>query len=252
MAFLSLGLNIDEPQSIEQIAAVCPESDLSDNILCDSGPELDPASAQESQVLVPVAKSPQNGANGSTAKNVSKPTDDKKDEWPEMGMQIIQQVLRDTQSKTALAAAESSEQISGLPPTIEELRKKILESIIPDFRVAPKNGHQQTHASLTPDSPSEPKSEVEPSNKFGDSTAATAPELLFSIIDELRKHIHSSTRTTNRNTVGDQEIDCVLNRSALPVIDVVRLVAARDPQRLRVANRAYDKRIARRCSVGYD
>src|SRR5438477_5986102 len=117
-----------------------------------------------------------------------------------MGMQIIQQVLRDTQSKTALAAAESSEQISGLPPTIEELRKKILESLIPDFRVAPKNGHQQTHASLTPDSPSEPKSEVEPSNKFGDSTAATAPQLLFSIIDELRKQLDVDERAASAST----------------------------------------------------
>ena len=200
MAFLSLGLNIDEPQSIEQIAAARPEPDLGDDILCDSGPELDPTSAQKSKVVVPVAKSPQNGANGSNAKNDSKPTDDKKDEWPEMGMQIIQQVLRDTQSKTALAAAESSEQNSGLPPTIEELRKKILESIIPDFRVAPKNGHQQTHASLTPDSASEPKSEVEPSNKFGDSTAPTAPELLFSIIDELRKQIDGDEQAPSAST----------------------------------------------------
>src|SRR5207248_3538989 len=44
--FLSLVLNIDEPQSIEQIAAARPEPDLSDDILCDSGPELDPCSLE--------------------------------------------------------------------------------------------------------------------------------------------------------------------------------------------------------------
>src|SRR5256885_1641550 len=200
MAFLSLGLNIDEPQSIEQIAAARPEPDLSDDILCDSGPELDPTSAQESKVLVHVAKSPQNGANGSGARNDSEPTDVKKDEWPEMGMQIIQQVLRDAQSKATPAVAQSPEHISDLPPTIEELQKKILEGIIPDFRVSSKNGHQQTAASLTVESPSDPNSQLDPWNKFGDSIAATAPELLFSVIDELRKQIGQDEPASSGST----------------------------------------------------
>ena len=43
MAFLSLGLNIDEPRIIEQTPSVCPEQESSDNILCDQSPALESA-----------------------------------------------------------------------------------------------------------------------------------------------------------------------------------------------------------------
>src|ERR1700736_4145186 len=43
MAFLSLGLNIDEPKTIEHTPAACPEVELSDDILCDQVPTSDSA-----------------------------------------------------------------------------------------------------------------------------------------------------------------------------------------------------------------
>ena len=169
---------------------MCPEPDLSDDILCDHSQALNSAPAQRINPLATPEKSPHNGTNGGAAKNDSEPAETKKDDWPEMGMQIIQSVLRDAQSKaTAVHTEAASEEISDLPPMIEELRKKILEGIVPDFRVAPKNGQPLNGSSFTPESQSELAPPANPARESDDSSAPLAPDLLSSMMDELRKQI---------------------------------------------------------------
>src|SRR6185312_7693034 len=138
MAFLSLGLNIDEPQSPEALQNARKE--LGNDVVIDSSSALVDGKEAQERAGSP-NKAPDSGTSGTAAKNLSDSIELEKDNWPEMGMQIIQSVLRDAQKTQADASSgRPSEDISDLPP-IEELRKKILEGIIPDFRATPNNGH---------------------------------------------------------------------------------------------------------------
>src|SRR3954464_4474730 len=181
MAFLSLGLNIEEPQSLEESQKSPKE--LSDGILSANGQAS--VVTQEAQEGTPVSSNqiPQNGTNGAAHKAEPDPVEPEKDNWPEMGMQIIQSVLREAQNKEGGTSSErSSEELSGLPP-IEELRKKILEGVIPDFRVVPKNGQPRNGSSV------DASSQADPAIKFGESSAPLSPDFLSSVMDDLRKHV---------------------------------------------------------------
>src|SRR3954470_24448388 len=98
MAFLSLGLNIDEPQSPETVENALKAPELSDDKLSDSDPAL---VAQEAQEGTPVSSNqiPQNGTHGAAPKADPDPVEPEKHNWPQMGMQIIQSVLREAQNK---------------------------------------------------------------------------------------------------------------------------------------------------------
>jgi hypothetical protein len=184
MAFLSLGLNFEETQSRESSQNALTQQALSDDILSDKGPALVSAKDIQEGREVPSNKISNNGTNGAVPKADAQPIEPEKENWPEMGMQIIQSVLRQAQHKQAGASSgpPSSEEISDLTP-IEELRKKILEGIIPDFRVAPKNGQPRNGASL--DAPSD----ADPANKFGESSTTLSADFLSSVMDDLRKHV---------------------------------------------------------------
>src|SRR6185312_11584912 len=146
MAFLSLGLNIDEPQSQE--AHQNAPKELSEGAVSENRPTLSMSKETQEGTLVSPDKAPLNATNGGASKTAPEPIEPEKDNWPEMGMQIIQSVLRDAQKTHASppSGPNSSEQISDLPP-IEELRKKILEGIIPDFRATPKNDQPRNGSS---------------------------------------------------------------------------------------------------------
>src|SRR5438270_5875822 len=139
MAFLSLGLNIEQPQSLEESQKAPKE--LSEGSLSGNGRAAVANKERQEESQVSSDKISNNGTNGTAPKADPKPIEPEKDNWPEMGMQIIQSVLREAQNTQAGASLEppSAEQISELT-SIEELRKKILEGITPDFRVAPING----------------------------------------------------------------------------------------------------------------
>jgi hypothetical protein len=183
MAFLSLGLNIDEPQSAEALQKAAKE--LSEDTLSSHSPPLSMNNEAQEGTLVSPHKAPHNGTNGTTPKAAAEAIEPEKDNWPEMGMQIIQSVLRDAQ-KTQVST--SSEEISDLPP-IEELRKKILEGVIPDFRATPKNG--QAQKSTSPDvSP-----QADSAKKSGELSTPIGPEFLSSVMDDLRKHVGEDVLT---------------------------------------------------------
>jgi hypothetical protein len=184
MAFLSLGLNIEEPQSREASQNALNQQAVSDDVLSDNGPALGSTKKTQEGTEVPSNKIPNNGTNGTVSKPDAQPIEPEKENWPEMGMQIIQSVLREAQHKQASASSEPpcSEEISDLPP-IEELRKKILEGIVPDFRVAPKNGQPRNVSSL------DATSHADPVNKFGESSTTLSPDFLSSVMDDLRKHV---------------------------------------------------------------
>src|ERR1700736_34684 len=125
MAFLSLGLNIDEPRTIEQTPTACPEQELSDDILSDEGPVLD--------------------------------------------------------SVPALEDRDYDVKFSELTPGIDELRKKILEGITPDFRFAPTNGQLRNEFPSLPASQSTSHSAA----KSDDLSTPLTPEILWSMMDGL-------------------------------------------------------------------
>jgi hypothetical protein len=201
MAFLSLGLNIEEPQSVEE-SQKAPK-DLSEGSLSGSGlAALASKEAQQgSQVSIP-----HNGTNGTAPKAEAAPIEPEKDNWPEMGMQIIQSVLREAKNKEAGACSEppSSEEISKLP-SIEELRKKILEGVIPDFRIAPKNGQPRNGSSPDVSSHADPAIK-DPATKYGESSTALSPDFLSSVMDDLRKHVGEDVLAPlNSRTDADAE-----------------------------------------------
>src|SRR4051812_24295618 len=190
MAFLSLGLNIEEPQSLEESQKSPKE--LSDGILPTNGPA---AVSKEAQEGTPVSSNqiPQNGTNGAAHKAEPDPVEPEKDNWPEMGMQIIQSVLREAQNKEGGTSSErSSEELSGLP-SIEELRKKILEGVIPDFRVVPKNGQPRNGSSVDASSERDSAKQLpfqsDAEKTLGESSTPLSPDFLSSVMDDLRKHV---------------------------------------------------------------
>ncbi len=189
MAFLSLGLNIEEPKSTEAQNA---PGDFSNEILSDKHPVLVPIKEAQEETQVSPDKAPHNGSNGNAPRTAHEPieAEPEKENWPEMGMQIIQSVLRQAQNKEAGASSEptSSEEISDLP-SIEELRKKILEGVIPDFRVAPKNG--QPRNGTSPDA----SPQTDPASKLGEPSTPLSPDFLSSVMDDLRKHVGEDVLT---------------------------------------------------------
>lgn len=188
MAFLSLGLNIEEPQSAEGSQKAAKE--LSDDILPDKHPTLVSPKDTEEGKQAPSNKILNNGTNGTAPKADADLIEPEKDNWPEMGMQIIQSVLREAQNTKAGATSEPtfSHEASDLPP-IEELRKKILAGVIPDFRVAPKNG--QPRNGTSPDA----FTQTNPANKLGESSTPLSPDFLSSVMDDLRKHVGEDVLT---------------------------------------------------------
>src|SRR4029077_19598016 len=99
MAFLSLGLNIEEPQSREASQNALNQQAVSDDVLSDNGPALVSTKETEEGREVPSNKIPNNGTNGTVSKTDAQPIEPEKENWPEMGMQIIQSVLREAQHK---------------------------------------------------------------------------------------------------------------------------------------------------------
>src|SRR6185312_13717452 len=187
MAFLSLGLNIDEPQSQE--AHQNAPKELSEGAVSENRPTLSMSKETQEGTLVSPDKAPLNATNGGASKTAPEPIEPEKDNWPEMGMQIIQSVLRDAQKTHAATSSEStsSQEISAMP-SIEELRKKILEGVIPDFRATPKNDQAQDPSSST----ASPEAE---SKKSGPSSAPLSPDFLSSVMDDLRKHVGEDVLT---------------------------------------------------------
>src|SRR6478609_7758479 len=100
MAFLSLGLNIEEPKPTEAQNA---PGDFSNEILSDKHPVLVPIKEAQEETQVSPDKAPHNGSNGNPPRTAHEPieAEPEKENWPEMGMQIIQSVLRQAQNKEA-------------------------------------------------------------------------------------------------------------------------------------------------------
>jgi hypothetical protein len=182
MAFLSLGINIEEPQSPE--ASQKPPKELREDVVCDGRQGLVAEKEAQQRTQLSTDQAPHNGANGAVPRTDTAPIEAEKDTWPEMGMQIIQSVLRGVQTKESVRSSEppSAEQISDLP-SIEELRKKILEGIIPDFRTTPRNVQPPNGSS------SATLSQADPAIKLGESSRPLSPDFLSSVMDDLRKHV---------------------------------------------------------------
>src|SRR3954451_11992283 len=122
MAFLSLGLNIEEPQSLEE--SQNSPKELSDGSHSGNVPAA--VISKEAQERTPVSSNqiPQNGTNGAAPQTDARPVKPATDNWPEIGMEIIQSVLRGAQTKESVPSSEPpSAEISDLP-SLEELRKK--------------------------------------------------------------------------------------------------------------------------------
>lgn len=219
MAFLSLGLNIEEPQS--QQASQDAEKKLSRGLPSDSGPAVLTAKETQDGTVVSSGEIPHNGTNGAAHKSEPEPVEPEKDNWPEMGMQIIQSVLRGAQNKEAIASPEAptSEEISTLP-SIEELRKKILEGVIPDFRTAPKNGQPRNGSSVDvsshTDSANHAPSEANPEKKLGEPSPELSPDFLSSVMDDLRKHVGEDV-LTSLNAPSPADIDRTPRTTSAPV-----------------------------------
>jgi hypothetical protein len=194
MAFLSLGLNIEEPQSPETSQNAPKE--WREDVVSDGGPALVSGTGAQHVTQVSTDKPPRNGANGAIPKTHPEPIEAQKDNWPEMGMQIIQSVLREAQNKQATPSSgpASSEKISDLSST-EELRKKILEGIIPDFRAMPNNAQPLNGSS--PDASSginqgkAASAEKDSASKSIEPPAQLSTDFLSSVMDDLRKHVGS-------------------------------------------------------------
>jgi hypothetical protein len=184
MAFLSLGLSIDETQSPETSQNAPKE--LREDIVRDGGPGLVAGKEAQQGTQVSTDKAPHNGVNGAVPKNHPEPIEAEKDAWPELGMQIIQSVLREAQNKqtTPSSAPAPSEKVSDLSST-EELRKKILERVIPDFRAVSNNAQP-----LNGSSPAA-SAEKDSINKLGELPAQLSHDFLSSVMDDLRKHVGS-------------------------------------------------------------
>jgi hypothetical protein len=184
MAFLSLGLSIDETQSPETSQNAPKE--LREDIVRDGGPGLVAGKEAQQGPQVSTDKAPHNGVNGAVPKNHPEPIEAEKDAWPELGMQIIQSVLREAQNKqtTPSSAPAPSEKVSDLSST-EELRKKILERVIPDFRAVSNNAQP-----LNGSSPAA-SAEKDSINKLGELPAQLSHDFLSSVMDDLRKHVGS-------------------------------------------------------------
>src|SRR3954462_14242846 len=113
MAFLSLGLNIEEPQSLQEPQKSPKE--LSEGIVSGNGPAAVACKETQEESQVSSNKIPHNGTDGAAPKTDAKAVKSKKDSWPEMGMQIIQSVLREAQNKEAGRSSERhSEEVSDL------------------------------------------------------------------------------------------------------------------------------------------
>jgi hypothetical protein len=181
MAFLSLGLNIEEPQSLEE--SQNSPKELSDGSHSGNVPAA--VISKEAQEETPVSSNqiPQNGTNGAAPQTDARPVKPATDNWPEIGMEIIQSVLRGAQTKESVPSSEPpSAEISDLP-SLEELRKKILEGIIPDFRLVPGNGQPRNGSS-----PATP-SQADPAIKTSESSGPLSPDFLSSVMHDLRKHV---------------------------------------------------------------
>src|SRR4051812_14520626 len=191
MAFLSLGLKIEETQSPETSQNAPKE--LREDLVRDGGPGLVAGQEAQQGTQVSTDKAPHNGANGAVPKTDPEPIEAEKDNWPELGMQIIQSVLREAQNKEAGRSSERpSEEVSDLP-AIEELRKKILEGVIPDFRIAPKNGQPRNGSSVDAsserNSAKQLPSQADAEKKLGESSTPLRPDFLSSVMDDVRKHV---------------------------------------------------------------
>src|SRR3954468_2961355 len=103
MAFLPLGLNIEETQSSETSQNAPKE--LREDLVRDGGPGLLDGKEAQQGTLVSTDKAPHNGANGTIPKTNPESIGAEKDNWPEMGMQIIQSVLREAQNKPATSSS---------------------------------------------------------------------------------------------------------------------------------------------------
>jgi hypothetical protein len=89
-----------------------------------------------------------------------------------------------------------------LLPTIEELRKRILQGIVPEFNVETKNGQPQNGSSRG--SASQPA--ADPARKSNDSATPLAPDLLSSVMEDLREKFGEDTRSPSDSaTLADVE-----------------------------------------------
>jgi hypothetical protein len=209
MAFLSLNLNAEEQQSFGEENPRPAETQALGN------------GAAESR---PAAHTP---GEAQVETRVSEP---KNDNWPEVGLQIIQSVLREAQNKTAAVKAEGTDPASAreqekrnaapvpassptvraredsplpLPREIEELRKQISLGITPSFKTAPKElspapetaqataGEEAPATLQLSDASFVPQSERAWSAGSKISEAAVPPEALAAFLDEIRKKMET-------------------------------------------------------------
>src|SRR5256885_16923348 len=99
MAFLSLGLNVEEPQSLEESQNAPKE--LSEDIVSGNGPAVVASKETQEGSLGSSNKISNNGTNGAAPQTEAKPIESEKDNRPEMGMQIIQSIFRQSAYKKA-------------------------------------------------------------------------------------------------------------------------------------------------------
>src|SRR4051812_5591028 len=71
-------------------------------------------------------------------------------------------------------------------------------------------------------------------------------------VNELGEDIHSGTGAADRHALSDQSVQRTLHRGVLPEVDVVRLIAAGNPERLSMLDLVDDERIVGGGAVGND
>src|SRR5581483_5375562 len=193
MAFLSLGLNIEEPPTREQVSKAAAQAEQTAGII-DRISSLVEAHDVAAGNATSVACPPQNGTNGNAEKTngtngkADKPgseADAAQDNWSEKGMQIIQSVLKEAQNKP-LPPAPTEDEVVSLP-AIEELRKKILEGVIPDFSASPKKPLVQDSIGSAA-SPAKSETEADSMEAMG-SLEAGFPQLM----DQIRRNLESES-----------------------------------------------------------
>ena len=71
-------------------------------------------------------------------------------------------------------------------------------------------------------------------------------------IDELGEHVHAGTGPADGDATRHERVQTILDGGAFPEIDVIRLVAAGNPQGFRILNSGDNERIAGCGAVGND
>ncbi len=228
MAFLSLGLDREEPSDVTEPklqvldkpkatgSADPTEEDAVTDRSAKSAPEnnseskktfdLKPANTQSSHAATTPTQDPPNG-NGSSAKTKSYKADAEpeetqsaaQDDWPEMGMQIIQSVLLKAQNQppsSSNAPVRERNEVSPIKllPEIEALQEKIAGSVSPDTGTT--EAANQAKSSTTPAS--------------GETTTATTLPDLSSLMEELQAKIAGDTTQAPVSTVAPAALSSVM------------------------------------------